>query len=59
MCLRGACNSFEMARSDETRSGRFIDAMQTPDVQPSVKLETVDLSSEDGKVEGSSKTFQE
>ena len=38
--------------------GRFIDVTQTPEAQPSVKLETVDPVSEDGKVEGSIKTFQ-
>ena len=45
-------------KPDETRSGRFIDATQTSEAQPSVKLETVDLVSENGKVEGSTKTFQ-
>ena len=45
-------------KADETKSGRFIDALLTSDVQLSVKLETVDLSSEDDKVEGSLKTFQ-
>ena len=45
-------------KPDETRSGRFVDVSRTPEAQHSVKLETVDLVSEDGKAEGSIKTFQ-